>query len=164
MAAAGIGAEAVQMGTRFVSSAESPVHYNYKNAIVEAPTTGTYVLNKKAPPCIWARFAPSGRINYEEGLMPPETFANILDLYFVKSSKPGRLRTLQMVGLIDEVRLRGRYYRRYGRRPDHCRKYGWAGERVLIDQFPIRHNHPVFIGVIQLLWWMATPEKLRLTS
>jgi len=40
-AAFALGAEAVQMGTRFVASAESPVHDNYKQAIVAAAATGT---------------------------------------------------------------------------------------------------------------------------
>jgi enoyl-[acyl-carrier protein] reductase II len=29
-----VGAEGIQMGTRFVSSKESPVHENWKNAIL----------------------------------------------------------------------------------------------------------------------------------
>jgi enoyl-[acyl-carrier protein] reductase II len=33
-AAFALGAEAIQMGTRFVSCAESPVHDNFKNAII----------------------------------------------------------------------------------------------------------------------------------
>ena len=53
-AAFALGAEGIQMGTRFVSSAESPVHMNYKQAILDAKETGTYVLNKKASPCIRA--------------------------------------------------------------------------------------------------------------
>ena len=32
-----LGAEAVQMGTRMVSSTESPVHENWKNAIARKP-------------------------------------------------------------------------------------------------------------------------------
>jgi enoyl-[acyl-carrier protein] reductase II len=48
------GAEAIQMGTRFVSCSESPVHANYKAAIVAASETGTLVLNKKSTPCIRA--------------------------------------------------------------------------------------------------------------
>jgi enoyl-[acyl-carrier protein] reductase II len=40
-AAFALGAEGVTMGTRFVASIESPVHQNYKNAIVNAPLTGT---------------------------------------------------------------------------------------------------------------------------
>ena len=53
-AAFALGAEAVQMGPRFVSALESPVHDNYKAAIVNAPTTGTVVLNKKDTPCFRA--------------------------------------------------------------------------------------------------------------
>src|SRR5829696_7764566 len=44
-AAFALGAEGVTMGTRFVASLESPVHQNYKNAIVEAPITGTMLTD-----------------------------------------------------------------------------------------------------------------------
>ncbi len=43
-AAFALGAEGVAMGTRFVASAESRVHDNYKAAIVEASPTGTVQL------------------------------------------------------------------------------------------------------------------------
>ena len=44
-AAFALGAEGVTMGTRFVASFESPVHTNYKNAIVAAPLTGTIMTD-----------------------------------------------------------------------------------------------------------------------
>jgi enoyl-[acyl-carrier protein] reductase II len=44
-AAFALGAEGVTMGTRFVASFESPVHINYKNAIVAAPVTGTIMTD-----------------------------------------------------------------------------------------------------------------------
>ena len=44
-AAFALGAEGVTMGTRFVASFESPVHPNYKNAIVAAPLTGTIMTD-----------------------------------------------------------------------------------------------------------------------
>jgi enoyl-[acyl-carrier protein] reductase II len=44
-AAFALGAEGVTMGTRFVASFESPVHPNYKNAIVAAPITGTIMTD-----------------------------------------------------------------------------------------------------------------------
>src|ERR671920_1486055 len=44
-AAFALGAEAVQMGTRMVSATESPVHDNWKQAIVDAEETGTVFLN-----------------------------------------------------------------------------------------------------------------------
>ncbi|USG60616.1 nitronate monooxygenase [Sneathiella marina] len=81
-AAFAVGAEAVQMGTRFVSAKESPVHVNYKNAIIDAEDTGTYVLNKKSTPCIRALKTEKTLSIHEEGLMPKDTFARIQDLYF----------------------------------------------------------------------------------
>jgi len=44
-AAFALGAEGVTMGTRFVASFESPVHPNYKQAIVAAPLTGTIMTD-----------------------------------------------------------------------------------------------------------------------
>lgn len=52
-AAFALGAEGVTMGTRFVASVESPVHINYKNAIVDAPITGTILTDN--PPRARAR-------------------------------------------------------------------------------------------------------------
>ena len=103
-AAFALGAEAVQMGTRFVSSAESPVHDNYKSAIVDAPTTGTYVLNKKASPCIRALKTERTHKIYDDGLMPPDTFKNILDLYFDGDMEASVGLAGQTSGLIDEVK------------------------------------------------------------
>ena len=53
-AAFAAGAEGIQMGTRFVSSKESPVHQNYKQAILDSDEQGTYILNKKSKPCVRA--------------------------------------------------------------------------------------------------------------
>lgn len=103
-AAFALGAEAVQMGTRFVSAAESPVHANYKNAIVDAPTTGTYVLNKKASPCIRALKTKNTDSIYEEGLMPADTFARIQDLYFGGDMEASVGLAGQTAGLIDEIK------------------------------------------------------------
>ncbi len=103
-AAFALGAEAVQMGTRFVASQESPVHQNYKNAIIDAATTGTVVLNKKATPCIRALKTERTAKIYEEGLMPPDTFARILDLYFGGDMEAAVGLAGQTAGLIGEVK------------------------------------------------------------
>lgn len=103
-AAFALGAEAVQMGTRFVASKESPVHQNYKDAIVGAPTTGTLVLNKKATPCIRALKTERTKQIYEDGLMPPDTFARILELYFGGNMEAAVGLAGQTAGLIDEVK------------------------------------------------------------
>lgn len=103
-AAFALGAEAIQMGTRFVASAESPVHANYKQAIIDAKETGTYVLNKKASPCIRALKTERTAKIHEEGLMPADTFKNILDVYFGGDMEASVGLAGQSAGLVDGVK------------------------------------------------------------
>ena len=49
-AAVVLGAEGVQMGTRMLASAESGVHANFKNAIVDADDSGTVLLDVPGNP------------------------------------------------------------------------------------------------------------------
>lgn len=53
-AAFALGADAVQMGTRMVSAAESPIHENWKQAILAAADTGTVMLNRRHSPALRA--------------------------------------------------------------------------------------------------------------
>ena len=103
-AAFALGAEAVQMGTRFVSSLESPVHKNYKLKIVDSKETGTYVLNKKATPCIRALKSERMDAIYEEGRMPADTFKNIKGVYFDGDMEAAPALAGQSAGLIHEVK------------------------------------------------------------
>ncbi len=103
-AAFALGAEGIQMGTRFVSCAESPVHANYKNAIVDAAETGTWVLNKKASPCIRALKSQRTQAIHEAGLMPPDTFAGLKRVYFDGDMEAAPALAGQTVGLIDAVK------------------------------------------------------------
>ncbi|PKQ09169.1 MAG: nitronate monooxygenase, partial [Alphaproteobacteria bacterium HGW-Alphaproteobacteria-12] len=103
-AAFALGAEGVQMGTRFVSCTESPVHQNYKQAIIDAKETGTYVLNKKSTPCIRALKTERTAHIHEEGLMPPDTFARILDLYFGGDMEAAVGLAGETAGLITDVK------------------------------------------------------------
>ena len=103
-AAFALGAEAIQMGTRFVCCAESPVHDNYKNAIVQAGETGTWVLNKKATPCIRALKTEGTRPMAEAGLLPPDAFAGIRRVYFDGDMDAAPALAGQTAGLIDRVK------------------------------------------------------------
>lgn len=49
-AAFALGAEAVQVGSRFVASAESSAHINFKNAIISTPEGGTQLTLKQLTP------------------------------------------------------------------------------------------------------------------
>ena len=103
-AAFAMGAEAVQMGTRFVSCVESPVHDNYKNAIVHAKETGTLVLNKKSSPCIRALKSQRSQAIHDEGLMPADALKGILGVYFEGDMEAAPALAGQTVGLIDSVK------------------------------------------------------------
>ncbi len=103
-AAFAAGAEAIQMGTRFVSSAESPVHANYKQAILDARETGTWVLNKRATPCIRALKTQRTAAIHEAGLMPPDTFKDLRRLYFDGDMEASVGLAGQSAGLIDAIK------------------------------------------------------------
>jgi enoyl-[acyl-carrier protein] reductase II len=103
-AAFALGAEGIQMGTRFVSCAESPVHDNYKQAIVQAGDTGTWVLNKKSSPCIRALKSQRTAAIHEAGFMPPDTFSGIQRVYFDGDMEAAPALAGQSVALIDEVK------------------------------------------------------------
>ena len=103
-AAFALGAEGIQMGTRFVSCAESPVHANYKAAIVAAKETGTWVLNKQASPCIRALKSERTRAIFDAGVMPADTFKGILGVYFGGDMEAAPALAGQTAGLISDVK------------------------------------------------------------
>jgi enoyl-[acyl-carrier protein] reductase II len=103
-AAFALGAEAIQMGTRFVASAESPVHAHYKQAIVDAEATGTWVLNKKATPCIRALKTDYTQPMHETGLLAPDAFSGIQQVYFGGDMNAAPALAGQSAGLIHAVK------------------------------------------------------------
>jgi len=103
-AAFALGAEGIQMGTRFVASAESPVHDHYKEAIVSAGVAGTWMLNTKSTPCIRALKTPFTQTIHEAGLMPPDTFTAIREVYFGGDLNAAPALAGQSAGLIHAVK------------------------------------------------------------
>ena len=81
-AAFACGAEGIQMGTRFVSSKESPVHQNWKDAILSGSESDTYVLNKSGSPCLRAIKTDYSKEIFEKGSMDMSVFKGVQDLYF----------------------------------------------------------------------------------
>jgi len=103
-AAFAIGAEGIQMGTRFVSSKESPVHENWKNAILNGTESDTYVLNKTGSPCLRAIKTDYTKEIFEKGSMDMSVFGGVQDLYFGGDLNAAPALTGQSMGLIDEVK------------------------------------------------------------
>jgi enoyl-[acyl-carrier protein] reductase II len=103
-AAFAAGAEGIQMGTRFVSSKESPVHENFKNSILDANEQGTWILNKKSKPCIRALKTEFTQKIHEVGVMEMSEMGRIQDLYFGGDMNAAPALTGQSAGLIDKVK------------------------------------------------------------
>lgn len=104
-AAFALGAEGVQMGTRMLSSAESPVHNNWKQAIVDAKETDTVFLNQASRPALRAL-----RTERTSALLPlgafnaMEHFAGVQSLYFEGDMEAAIPLSGQVVGRIDAVK------------------------------------------------------------
>ncbi|WP_457156318.1 NAD(P)H-dependent flavin oxidoreductase [Mycobacteroides abscessus] len=81
-AAFALGAEGVQMGTRMMSAAESPIHNNWKAAVVAARETDTVLLNRLTKPGLRAlRSARTEEMERRDLVSLLET-GDPLDLYF----------------------------------------------------------------------------------
>lgn len=105
-AAFALGAEGVQMGTRMVSSAESPVHQNWKDRIVAAKETDTVFLNRHGPGPALRALRTEKTTQFE--LEPPENimgeFGNALALYFGGDMEASIALSGQVAGRIDTVK------------------------------------------------------------
>ncbi|RPG31569.1 MAG: nitronate monooxygenase [Gammaproteobacteria bacterium TMED92] len=100
-----LGAEGIQMGTRMVSSAESPVHENWKNAIVSARETDTVFLNRAHSPALRAiRTAKTTRLEFDVETNAMSEFGKATDLYFGGDMEASIALTGQVCGRIDAVR------------------------------------------------------------
>lgn len=100
-----LGADGVQMGTRMLASAESPVHANFKNTIVGADDTATVLLALEKMPTMRVirteaadRCAASGRWDFDGGLLTVE------QLYTSGDMNCSLANTGQVAGRIDDVR------------------------------------------------------------
>ncbi|MCX7227664.1 MAG: nitronate monooxygenase [Burkholderiales bacterium] len=104
-AAFALGAEGIQMGTRMLSAAESPVHDNWKRAIVGAAETDTVFLNRggQGPALRALRTARTTRL---EATIPESVraeFAGVQDLYFGGDMEAAVPLTGQVCGRIEAV-------------------------------------------------------------
>jgi enoyl-[acyl-carrier protein] reductase II len=105
-AAFALGAEGVLMGTRILSSAESPVHQDWKDAIVGADATDTVFLNRSGPgPALRAlRTARTTRLEVEGSPNIFGEFAGTQAVYFGGDLEAGIALTGQVAGRIHAVK------------------------------------------------------------
>jgi len=102
-AAFALGATGVQMGTRMVSAAESPVHENWKNAIIGAAETDTVFLNRFSRPALRAlRTERTTQLEHEDHV-DLSVFGRAQELYFGGDMEAAIALTGQVAGRIESV-------------------------------------------------------------
>jgi len=104
-AALALGAEGVQMGTRMVSAAESPVHDRYKQLVVETGETGTVFLNRWHKPGFRVLATPRSEAHERnDEQVALGSLDGILRLYFEGDLESAFAFGGQVAGRIDEVK------------------------------------------------------------
>jgi enoyl-[acyl-carrier protein] reductase II len=105
-AALALGADGIQLGTRMVSAAESPVHQNWKDRIVGAKETDTVFLNRQGPgPALRAlRTERTTRLEVEPSGNIFGEMARAKELYFGGDMEAAIALTGQVAGRIGSVR------------------------------------------------------------
>jgi enoyl-[acyl-carrier protein] reductase II len=104
-AALALGAEGVQMGTRMVSALESPVHDNWKNAVVAAKETDTIFLNRHTSPALRAlRTNRTESFEFDNESNAMGLFGNAMDLYFGGDMEAAIALSGQVAGRIEDIK------------------------------------------------------------
>ncbi len=100
-----LGAEGVQLGTVMVSCAESPIHPNWKQAIVDASETDTVFLNGHTSPALRAlRTERTTALEFDHETNAMAAFGNVKDLYFGGDLEAGIALSGQVAGRITSSR------------------------------------------------------------
>lgn len=102
-AAFALGAQGIQMGTRMVAALESPVHENWKNAIVDAAETDTVFLNRFGKPGLRALRTERTTQLERQDQVGMDQFARTQEVYFGGDLEAGIALTGQVAGRISEV-------------------------------------------------------------
>jgi enoyl-[acyl-carrier protein] reductase II len=104
-AALALGAEGIQMGTRMVSAAESPIHDNWKQAVLDASETDTVFLNQHTSPALRAlRTDRTNALEFDHETNAMGLMMNAMELYFGGDMEAAIALSGQVAGRIDEIR------------------------------------------------------------
>ncbi|MFT5578122.1 MAG: enoyl-[acyl-carrier protein] reductase II [Paraglaciecola psychrophila] len=99
-----MGAEGVQMGTRMLSCTESPVHDNWKQAVVDSKATDTVFLNQAGRPALRAlRTERTTELATLGKFAVSDHMANLQSLYFGGDMEAAIPLSGQVCGRIDSV-------------------------------------------------------------
>jgi enoyl-[acyl-carrier protein] reductase II len=102
-AALALGAEGAQMGTRMLTAAESPVHDNWKQAVVAAAETDTIIVNRYARPAMRTLRTDRSASAERQTSAPRLDIDGVFRLYFGGDMDAAYAMSGQVAGRIEEV-------------------------------------------------------------
>ena len=124
-----LGADAVQLGTRFIATPEASVHENYKRAVIAADVDGSTLVARGRLPIRQLKNAFSAKFNAAERAGAPQAE---LDAIFAASSLKqaalggdvewGKVEAGQSAGLVDEILPAAEVVRRLVTEMEEARK------------------------------------------
>jgi enoyl-[acyl-carrier protein] reductase II len=103
-AALALGAEGAQLGTAMLSAAESPVHDNWKNAVVAATETETSLLNRNGRPGFRVLRTERSQALDHDGRAQLPDFDALMALYFGGDMDAAFAFSGQVAGRIEAIR------------------------------------------------------------
>lgn len=104
-AALALGAEGIQLGTQMVAAVESPIHGNWKQAILDAAETDTVFLNQHTSPALRAlRTEKTTGLEFDTERNAMAEMMHHADLYFGGDMEAALALCGQVAGRIDTVR------------------------------------------------------------
>ncbi|WP_407667535.1 NAD(P)H-dependent flavin oxidoreductase [Mycolicibacterium llatzerense] len=99
-----LGAEGVQMGTRLLACADSPVHANFKQAVLDADDNGTVLLPLGGRRMMRVIRTPAAQRMDAEGTPGTSALERVQRLYFDGDLDASVANTGQVAGRIDDLR------------------------------------------------------------
>ena len=109
VAAFSLGAEGIQMGTRFLATKEAIIHENYKRAIVEAQSSDTTVIGRNGAPLrVLKNSFAQQLLDMEKKGSPIAEIESFMESHSAPATSPdvaqGIMSAGQVAGLIKEVK------------------------------------------------------------
>ena len=119
-----LGAEAVQLGTRFIATPEASVHENYKQAVLAADVDGTTLIGPRTLPIRLLKNALTERFHASEKHIQEELYksASLKQAAWEGDIENGKVEAGQSAGLVEDIVPAGELVRRLARELEEARR------------------------------------------
>lgn len=119
-----LGAEAVQLGTRFIATPEASVHEKYKQAVLAAEVDGTTLIGPRTLPIRLLKNALTEKFHASEKHLQEELYktASLKQAALEGDIENGKVEAGQSAGLVEDIVPAGELVRRLARELEEARR------------------------------------------